>query len=330
MYKSKLTVSETQRAVYDLKNAFAVVINHQMNFINVPGPLFVNESDNVNDNLSDNISGILFKPTHLKEEQEIVQSLAKWKRMALKKYDYPVHSGICVDMKAIRATEEVDATHSLLVDQWDWEYTIEKKEYNLTTLKKVVDKFFYALKSTENFVNFNFKELEDHKLPDEIFYISSQELYEMYPDKTPKEREYLITKEHKCVFITQIGDYIPGSNNQVHDTRAKDYDNWQLNGDLLVYHKVNDMALELMSMGIRVDRDALIKQANLDVTQTDQLPTYYQMILNDELPLTIGGGMGQSRLAMFLLEKAHIGEVQVSSWDKDYLEELAQQNIYLL
>lgn len=330
MYKSKLSISETQQAIQAIKDSFSLVMSHQMNLIKVPGPLFVNESEKLNDTLSDNIPGIKFKPTHLSESQEIVQSLAKWKRMALKKYEYPLHCGICVDMKAIRSTEEVDSIHSLYVDQWDWEFIIDKSEYHLETLKKIVNKIFYAMKATEDYINISYRELEDKKLPEEIFYISSEDLYKMYPDKTAKEREYLIAKEHKCVFITQIGDLIPGSNGLVHDTRAKDYDNWQLNGDLLVYHKVNDIALELMSMGIRVDRETLIKQANLDLNKIHEYPEYYQMIIREELPLTIGGGFGQSRLAMFLLEKTHIGEVQVSSWDKEYLEELEKQNIYLL
>ena len=328
MYKSKINVSETQQATQLLKDSFSLVLAHQMNLIKVPGPLFVNHSDHLNDTLSDGKPGILFNAKVLKDEQEIVQSLAKWKRMALKKYEYPLHSGLFVDMKAIRSAEVLDETHSLLVDQWDWEYIIDKSEMNMTTVRKVVDKFFYALKSTEDYINVMYSELES-KLPEKVFYITSEELYKLYPDKTPKEREKLIVKEHGCVFISQVGGIIPGTD-QIHDTRAMDYDNLDLNGDLLVYHKVNDQALELMSMGIRVDREALIKQANIDLNQIDSLPKYYQMIINDELPLTIGGGLGQSRLAMFLLEKAHIGEVQVSSWDKDYIEELKENNIHLL
>ena len=327
MYKSKLSVSETQQATQLLKDSISLVLAHQMNLIKVPGPLFVNVSDQLNDTLSDNIPGVKFNASVLKEEQEIVQSLAKWKRTALKKYNYPVHSGLFVDMRAIRSTEVLDATHSLLVDQWDWEYIINEEEKNFETLKLIVDKIYYAIKSTEDYINLMYSELET-KLPKELFYISSEELYQMYPDKTPKEREDLIVKEHKAVFITKIGGIIPGTDH-VHDTRAKDYDNWQLNGDLLVYHKVNDAALELMSMGIRVDRDTLIKQADID--ENDQsLPKYYKEILNGTLPQTIGGGLGQSRLAMFLLEKAHIGEVQVSSWNDDYIEELEKKNIFLL
>ncbi|GAA5414813.1 amino acid--tRNA ligase-related protein [Ureaplasma ceti] len=329
MYKSKLNVSETQQAIQALKDSFSLVMNHQLNLIKVPGPLFINCSDNLNDRLSDNVDGVKFQPSSVKEEQEIVQSLAKWKRVALKKYGYPLHSGISVDMRAIRRTEEVDAIHSLLVDQWDWEYIIDEKDYNTDMIKKVVNKIFYAMKSTEDYINISYRELEE-KLPTEVFYITSKELYDMYPGKSAKEREYLITKEHKCVFILQIGGKIEGTANEVHDYRAKDYDNLMLNGDLLVYHKVNDIALELMSMGIRVDSKALIEQKELDVSKIDTFSDYYQMIIRNELPLTIGGGVGQSRLAMYLLEKAHIGEVQVSSWDADYVAKLEQENIHLL
>ncbi|MDE6289210.1 MAG: aspartate--ammonia ligase, partial [Ureaplasma sp.] len=216
------------------------------------------------------------------------------------------------DMNAIRADEDVDFSHSIYVDQWDWEIVISKHNYNIHFLHKIVEKFYKCLLKLEKRVNNTYLNL-NKKLPKELHFITSEELYNLYPNVSAKERENIIAKKYKAVFISQIGGIIPNTNEK-HDSRAKDYDNWKLNGDLIVYHEPTNTALELMSLGIRVDDKALIEQAEINLNEINNLPAYYQMILNKELPLTIGGGLGQSRLCMFLLEKEHIGEVQVSVW----------------
>lgn len=311
-YIPKISIKDTQFAIEDIKNYFQKLIKKSLKLTRVTAPLFLDAKLEVNDNLTGVEPSVKFHPKHLNKELEIVQSLAKWKRIALKKYEFKKNEGIYTDMNAIRANEVTDYCHSIYVDQWDWELVISKHNYNLNFLYKIVEKFYKCLLKLEKKINSTYLDLTK-KLPKKIYFITSKELYDLYPNVSSKERENLIAKEHKAVFISQIGDYIENTSER-HDLRAKDYDNWSLNGDLIVYHEQSNKALELMSLGIRVDADSLIKQANLNVNEKENLPLYYQMILNNQLPLTIGGGLGQSRLCMFLLEKEHIGEVQVSVW----------------
>ena len=278
----------------------------------------------------DDLSGVERKVTFdiLKDgkELEIVQSLAKWKRMALKKYGFPVHKGLYTDMTAIRRDDKVDEIHSIYVDQWDWEKVILKRDRSIDYLKKTVQKIVKAIADTSK--TLKAKGFEGVDIKQEVFFITAHELEDLYPDKTDKEKEYLITKEHKTVFIIGIGDDLKSG--KPHDMRAPDYDDWSLDGDLLFYHEVLDIALEISSMGIRVDKDALIYQIEKS-KKTERLEyAYHKSILADELPLTIGGGIGQSRLCMLLLGRAHIGEVQASYWDKGTLAECEKFQIELL
>lgn len=327
MYHSKLDVFQTQKAIEDIKKTFQYVIEKELNLKRISAPLFVASDSGLNDHLADNFKGVSFYAPFLKQELEIVQSLAKWKRIALKKYDFHMHTGLYTDMNAIRRFEKPDFIHSIYVDQWDWESVISKLDYNEEYLIKFIKAFYQCLYVTEVSINLIYPQLKK-KLPEHPFIITSQALLDLYPNVDAKQREYLITKEHKAVFILKIGDTL--SDDTVHDLRAPDYDNWSLNCDLLVYHEPNDIALELMSMGIRVDDQSLLKQMQKTKDELSQENAYYKGILNNELPLSIGGGIGQSRLSMFLLEKVHIGEVQVSVWDPEEIEKLAKDNIFIL
>ena len=263
----------------------------------------------------------------MKKDVEIVQSLAKWKRFALKKYNFDPETGLYTDMNAIRRDEELDNIHSVYVDQWDWERIIKKEERTTSYLESIVNTIFDVMKEVESLIVSKYPNLSK-KLPDKIKFISSEELLVKYPNLSEKERENAICKEYGAVFIHQIG--WPLSNGKSHDGRACDYDDWNLNGDILVWFDTLDIALELSSMGIRVNAESLIKQAN-HKGETKKLETpYSKALLNNELPLTIGGGIGQSRLCMFFLEKAHIGEVQASIWSIEDIEILKKHNIHLL
>lgn len=328
MYKPKLNIFQTQKAIADVKKTFQYVIENELNLKRVSAPLFVDPLSGLNDNLAENQEAVKFYANDLNKELEIVQSLAKWKRLALKKYGFKNHTGLYTDMNAIRKNEILDATHSLYVDQWDWEYIISHTDYNLHYLKDFINRFYKCIYATEQSINLIHSELKN-KLPKKLFFITTHDLLIMYPKLSPKQREYEIVKEHKAVFIAKIGQILD-TKKTVHDLRAPDYDNWELNGDLFVYHEPNNIALELMSMGIRVDKEALINQTKLDFNKLEDYNPYYQMILKDELPLTIGGGIGQSRLCMFLLEKVHIGEVQVSVWSEAEILELKKKNIFIL
>lgn len=327
-YIPKINILETQSAIESIKSTFQLLLGKELNMVRVTAPLILDSKDNLNDNLASESSPVRFKPKKLKKEVEIVQSLAKWKRIALKKYGFKMHSGIFTDMNAIRPNDDIDYSHSLYVDQWDWEYIIKKEEISIDFLIEFIRKFYKVLLITEKFINAMYRQLSS-KLPNDLFIINAKELYQMYPNLTPKEREFKIVKEHKAVFIIGIGGPLD-ENIPPHDIRALDYDNINLNGDLIVYNNIQDNALELMSMGIRVDKEALIKQKKIDINNAKDLCKYYKMILNEELPFTIGGGLGQSRFCMFLLEKMHIGEVQVSVWDDDEIENLKKDNINLL
>ncbi|MBR3885203.1 MAG: aspartate--ammonia ligase [Clostridia bacterium] len=323
---TQLSILEKQKYIKLIKDKFERKLAKALELTRVSAPLFVTRESGLQDDLSGVERRVSFDIMKDGKELEIVQSLAKWKRMALKKYDFPVHKGLYTDMTAIRRDDKVDETHSIYVDQWDWEKVILRKDRTTDYLKKTVEKIVKAIVDTSEFLKT--KGFEGVEISKDVFFITSQELLDMYPGKTDKEREYLITKEHKTVFITQIGGDL--SDGKPHDMRAPDYDDWSLDGDLLFYHEVLDMALEISSMGIRVDKEALLKQIEKS-GKTERLEyAYHKAILAEELPLTIGGGIGQSRLCMLLLGRAHIGEVQASYWDKETLKECEELKIELL
>jgi len=324
-YKSNLGTLETQIAIKELKDFFESNISKELNLTRVSSPLFVLPETGANDNLNGE-KAVNFDIPFMGRNAEIVQSLAKWKRLALKKYGFPVDSGIYTDMNAIRKNEELDNIHSLYVDQWDWEFVIDKESRNLDTLKNTVNRIYKVFKNTEEFVC----DLYDIEriLPDEIYFMTSQELLDMYPDLDSKERENAIVKEKKAVFLMQIG--VTLTSGEKHDGRSPDYDDWELNGDILFYNPILDEVLELSSMGIRVDEDTLEKQLNVTGCQDRKELDYHKMLLNSELPYTVGGGIGQSRICMFFLRKAHIGEVQVGIWPQEMIDECKASGVRLL
>ncbi len=323
---TKLTILEKQKYIKFIKDRFERKLAKELSLTRVSAPLFVTRESGLQDDLSGVERRVSFDILKDGRELEIVQSLAKWKRMALKKYDFKVHKGLYTDMTAIRRDDKVDETHSIYVDQWDWEKVIVRKDRTISYLKETVKKIVKAIAETSELLKT--KGFDGAKISQDVFFITSQELLDMYPGTTDKEREYLIAKEYKTVFIIGIGDEL--SDGKPHDMRAPDYDDWSLDGDLLFYHEVLDMALEISSMGIRVDSEALSKQIEKS-GKTERLEyAYHKAILADELPLTIGGGIGQSRLCMLLLGRAHIGEVQASYWDKETLRECEEKQIELL
>ncbi len=322
----QMGVIEKQKYIKLIKDKFERQLAHQLSLTRVSAPLLVTKESGLQDDLSGVERKVSFDILKDGKELEIVQSLAKWKRMALKKYDFPIHKGLYTDMTAIRRDDKMDATHSIYVDQWDWEKVITRKDRTIDFLKQTVKKIVKAVSITSKFVKT--KGFDSVDIKEDVYFITSQELLDMYPGTTDKEREYLITKEHKTVFIMQIGDVL--SDGKPHDMRAPDYDDWSLDGDLLFYHEVLDMALEISSMGIRVDKDSLLKQIEQSGKQERFEYTYHKAILAEELPLTIGGGIGQSRLFMLLLGRAHIGEVQASYWDKDTIEQCEKLGVELL
>ncbi len=327
-YKSVLNLYDTQIGIKTVKDFFQNSLSKNLNLLRVTAPLFVKPESGLNDNLNGFERPVSFGiKEHNDEEAEIVHSLAKWKRYALKKYGFSKGEGLYTDMNAIRRDEDTDNTHSIYVDQWDWEKIIDKEERNIDTLKNTVKAIYKALKNTEKYMSIQYEYIEEI-LPKEIFFITSQELLDMYPNKTPKEREYLICKEKGAVFLMQIGGEL--SNGESHDGRAPDYDDWSLNGDILVYYPVLDIALELSSMGIRVDENSLLKQLEIANCNERKNMPFQKAILEKELPYTIGGGIGQSRICMFFLRKAHIGEVQSSLWPHEMLEEAEKIGLQIL
>ena len=326
-YTSKLSLMDTQIAIKYVKDTFQKELVKKLNLLRVTAPLFVLPSTGLNDNLSGKETPVSFKVKNVEQEAEIVHSLAKWKRMALGKYGFKENSGLYTDMNAIRKDEELDYIHSLYVDQWDWERVIRKEDRTYKYLQSIVNKIYSCIYGLSRKINKKYPILS-HNLPSKIHFISTNELEEMYPLLTRKEREDAITRKYKAVFLYKIG--YPLKDGLPHDSRAADYDDWQLNGDILVHYDLYDMALELSSMGIRVDAKSLLKQLDFN-NENDKLTNDYCIsILKDELPLTIGGGIGQSRLCMFMLQKAHIGEVQVSIWPNKQIEKLKENNIELL
>ena len=326
-YESSLGIIETQQAIKDLKDFFENRLGEMLKLTRVSSPLFVLPETGTNDNLNGVEKPVSFEVPHLRKDAEIVHSLAKWKRVALKKYGFSVGRGLYTDMNAIRKDEELDNLHSLYVDQWDWELIINKEDRTMKTLKKVVKSLYKVFKETEEHVHMIYPEVEC-VLPEEITFITTQELLDMYPNLTPKEREDAIVREKKAVFLMQIGKVL--SNGEKHDGRSPDYDDWDLNGDILFYNTVLDNAIELSSMGIRVDEKALERQLKLANCEDRKELDYHKALLEGKLPYTIGGGIGQSRICMFFLNKAHIGEVQVGIWPQEMVEECAKSGIVLL
>ncbi|MEG0290151.1 MAG: aspartate--ammonia ligase [Erysipelotrichaceae bacterium] len=326
-YENKLDIISTEIAIKYVKDLFEKRLAHHLNLMRVSAPLYVFEDSGLNDNLNGTERPVSFDIKEIGKNVQIVHSLAKWKRMALKRYHFDINKGIYTDMNAIRRDEELDNLHSTYVDQWDWEKIIGEESRNLASLKICVELIMKALKETEKELTIVFENLEPF-IHEEVFFITSQELLDRYPNLTPKEREYEITKEKKTVFIMQIGDLL--SNGEKHDGRAPDYDDWKLNGDILIYYPILDCAVEISSMGIRVDAQTLMEQLQkTNCLDRMKLP-YHRQLLNNELPLTMGGGIGQSRICLLLLNKAHIGEVQVSSWSEEMNDTCKRHNINLL
>ena len=327
-YHSPLTIRETEVAIKEVKDHFERALAKSLHLTRVSAPLFVRPESGLNDNLNGVERPVAFGIKEQEDrEVEIVHSLAKWKRYALKRYGFHSGEGLYTNIGAILREENTDNIHSIYVDQWDWEKVISKEERNMETLEYTVGKVYSALKETEAYMARRYNYIEEF-LPDEISFITSQELETMYPDKTPKEREYHFAKAKGAVFIKQIGKTL--ASGQRHDGRAPDYDDWELNGDIIVYYPVLDIALELSSMGIRVDEDALRRQLKETGCEERAEMDFQKALLNVKLPYTVGGGIGQSRICMFYLRKAHIGEVQSSIWPDDVLEEAASRGVYLL
>ena len=326
-YHSLLDVRQTMVAIKKVKDFFERDLAIQLNLTRVSAPLFVDRESGMNDTLNGVERPVGFDIKGMDYEMEIVQSLAKWKRFALKDYGFRHGEGLYTDMNAIRRDEDTDNIHSVYVDQWDWERIIEKDERTLDTLKSMVRRVYRSLRHTERYIAEDYA-FSDIILPEEITFITSQELEDLYPDCTPKEREYRITKAKGAVFVMQIGGKLRSG--VPHDGRAPDYDDWSLNGDILVYYPVLDIAMELSSMGIRVDEETLAKQLDeRGCPERKELP-FHRALLAGELPYTVGGGIGQSRMCMFFLRKAHIGEVQASTWSKEDMAVCEEKGIRLL
>ena len=325
-YRSALDLRETQEAIKKVKDFFERDLAIAMNLTRVSAPLFVAAESGLNDNLNGIERPVSFD-VFSGERFEIVQSLAKWKRMALRDYGFSVGEGLYTDMSAIRRDETTDNIHSLYVDQWDWEKVIGKKDRTPETLRQAVRHIYGALRHTEIYIAREYKFI-DCLLPETIAFLSSQELEDRYPDKTPKEREYLAAKEYGAIFLSGIGGKL--ASGTIHDGRAPDYDDWSLNGDIIVYYPVLDIALELSSMGIRVDKKTLLAQLReRGCPERAELP-FHRELIEGRLPATIGGGIGQSRMCMFFLRKAHIGEVQSSFWERPVREACESRGIFLL
>lgn len=316
---TKFTIKETQIAIKSLKDYFERDLANTLNLTRVSAPLFVRPETGLNDNLSGVEKAVSFQLRKYGIDLEIVQSLAKWKRFALKKYGFDYYEGLYTDMNAIRPDEFVDATHSLYVDQWDWEKVIRKEDRTEDYLRFIVSEIYSVFLRTEAYINSVYPYLLTKKLPKSIYYISAQELEDRYPSLTPKEREDAICREKKAVFLQGIGKELKSG--APHDLRSPDYDDWDLNGDILFYNPVTDSALELSSMGIRVDEESLKRQLEIS-EKTDRLTlTYHKALLAGDLPYTVGGGIGQSRICMFFLEKRSIAEVQASVWPESFILE---------
>ena len=327
-YSSVIGVMENQRAIKNIKDYFQKELAFELKLLRVSAPLFVAPETGLNDNLNGVERTVSFTVKDIDEKPvEIVQSLAKWKRMALGKYVFKPGTGLYTDMNAIRRDEELDNLHSIYVDQWDWEKVIRREDRTEEYLHQVVRSIYRALKSLNDFVNRQYNELKTD-LPDEIFFITSQELEDRYPDLDAKARENEICREKRAVFVGKIGGALKSG--EVHDGRAPDYDDWELNGDILLWNDILESAFEISSMGIRVDEDAMKRQLKIAGAEDRMEMDFHKKILNRELPYSIGGGIGQSRLCMYFLRKAHIGEVQAAIWPEDMIETCREHEIILL
>ena len=327
-YTSALDLMESQRAIKKIKDYFQQELAYGLSLRRVSAPLFVTPESGLNDNLNGVERTVQFTIKDMNEQTvEIVQSLAKWKRMALGRYGIAAGNGIYTDMNAIRRDEELDNLHSIYVDQWDWEKVITKEQRTEEYLKETVTIIYNALKTLGDYVNRLYRDIQT-ELPNEIYFITTQELEDMYPDLTPKQREDAITREHGAVFIMKIGGALKSGDK--HDGRAPDYDDWELNGDIILWNEVLDRAFEISSMGIRVDEEAMARQLALAGAEDRKDLSFHKAILNRELPYSIGGGIGQSRLCMYFLRKAHIGEVQASVWPDEMISKCEAAGIHLL
>ena len=326
-YQAALGLYETQRAIGLIKNVFLVKLCSALHLKRVTAPLFVDPSTGLNDDLSGVERPVSFDVPAVGKDAQVVHSLAKWKRLALHDYDFYVGNGLVTDMNAIRRDEELDNLHSIYVDQWDWEKVIDGEMRNETYLRETVNRIVSVICGTLDELKWQFSNL-DTELCRDVTFVTAQELEDQYPDLTPKEREQAIAEKHKTVFIEQIGGRLKSGNR--HDGRAPDYDDWDLNGDLLFWHEVLGVAMEISSMGIRVDAAALDRQLTEAGCDDRRKLPFHRMLLNNELPLTIGGGIGQSRLCMLLLGKAHVGEVQASMWDEETKRACREGHIVLL
>ena len=326
-YQPSLNLIETEVAIKLVKDTFERKLAEELDLVRVSAPLFVDPKTGLNDNLNGYEKAVSFKSIELNQELEVVQSLAKWKRNALKKYNFEVNKGLYTDMNAIRPYEELDNLHSLYVDQWDWEKIITSKDRTLNYLFSVVKKIYQALLDTEAVIVEKFPRLK-HGLPKEIQFISTSELEAMFPELDRKDRENEITKKYKAVFLYKIG--WPLKDGKSHDGRAADYDDWNLNGDIMLWYDSLQIAFEISSMGIRVDSKSIVKQLRHKGEEYKLDNDYVKDVINNNLPLTIGGGIGQSRMCMYMLKKAHIGEVQSSIWSSNDINLFNEHNIHLL
>lgn len=329
-YQPTLTIRDTESAIVFIRERFQEVLGQKLHLQRMSAPLFVEKDTGLNDNLNGIERPVAFDAKDLPKDDtvEIVHSLAKWKRMALKKYGFGIHEGLFTNMNAIRRDEDLDNFHSIYVDQWDWEKIIAKEERTEDTLKETVRKIFSAIKQVETECAERYP-ASTYRLPEDVHFVTTQELEDTWPDLSPEEREDKIAKKEKAVFIMKIGDKLKRSG-QPHDGRAPDYDDWALNGDLIFWYEPLGQKLEVSSMGIRVSPESLHEQLEkADCLDREKLP-FHRQLLKGELPYTIGGGIGQSRLCMLLLGKAHIGEVQASVWPSEMLKECEEHHIQLL
>ena len=327
-YKSKTDIITTEKAIKFVKDNFERILAEKLNLIRVSAPLLVLSNTGLNDDLNGVERAVRFDIKALGgKDAEIVHSLAKWKRTALKKYGFKAGSGLYTDMNAIRRDDSIDNIHSIYVDQWDWEKVITKSDRTVEYLKETVNAIVLAVYEANELAKKEFDGLTLN-VNKTVKFITSQELEDLYPNLTAKEREHAITKEYGTVFLMQIGKTLKSGNR--HDGRAPDYDDWSLNGDLLFYNEVLGNSLEISSMGIRVNKESLISQLEISGLTNRLEYDYHKGIVNETLPLTIGGGIGQSRLCMLILQKAHIGEVQVSLWPKGLEEEAEKLGVTIL
>lgn len=326
-YHSLLNLRDTQIAIKVTKDYFENNLARELKLTRVSAPLFVDSESGLNDDLNGTERAVSFDVRETGRQLQIVHSLAKWKRYALREYGFSCDEGLYTDMNAIRRDEDTDNIHSIYVDQWDWERVIDKDERTVSTLKHTVKKIFSVFKMTEKFVNSMFPQIEP-RLPEEITFITTQNLEDMYPDLSPKQREHEIAKKYGAVFIMQIGGKLKSG--EKHDGRAPDYDDWELNGDIIFYDDLLDIPFEVSSMGIRVSEESMKNQLKIAGCEDRASLPFHKDLLAGRLPYTIGGGIGQSRICMFILHKAHIGEVQASAWPEEMIEDCRENGIILL